>query len=531
MGHHPSRCGSSEASCRLSRQDRPKGGSLSDNRINLDRIDLNIQDAFIMMNPEGRVAFWNQNAEALLGWSPEEALGQDLHDLIAPERYHEQYRQGFTLFRQSGTGPAISKALPLFAKHKDGHEFAIELTLGAVSLANQWFAVGVIRDLALKKQIEFQLRHAERLESLGTLAGGFAHEFNNILASIIGYTELALDDAPADTLLYSNLTEVMTAGNRARDLIQQILKFSRQAGAICEPLHMKTRVMSTMKMVRAYLPASIEIRLNLQSESLIYADPARIHQMILNLCTNAGQAMPEGGLLTVTLEDITDPARLLPSRNAQAGDSYLKLTISDTGCGMNSDLLSQAFTPFFTTRQQGDGMGMGLPLVHGIVSGLNGWINPESRPGKGSTFEIYLPCMEKKHGEQVLVTTTLVKGEGRILFVDDEAPILKLGKRLLERMGYNVEAIAKPIEALERFKADPYAFHLILTDMNMPDLNGLDLAEQLLRIRPDIPIVLCTGYGIDISDQKVARSGIRAVVHKPILADQIAETLGRLLTS
>ncbi|GAB6093862.1 hypothetical protein JCM14469_01140 [Desulfatiferula olefinivorans] len=504
---------------------------MTDTSLSLDRIVMTIKDAFIMMDPKGRVAFWNRNAEAMFGWSSEDVLGRDLHGLIAPERYHEAFRKGFDAFVRHGTGPAVNKVLDLFAIHRNGHEFSIELTLGAVRIADQWYAVGMIRDLALKKQLEFQLLHAERLEALGTLAGGFAHEFNNILASIMGYAELALDDAPKNTLLYSNLTEVLTAGNRAKDLIRQVLKFSRQSGALSEALHMKTQVLATMKMVRASLPDAIDIRLDLQSEELIYADPARIHQMILHLCTNAGQAMPDGGTLTVALEDVTDPNALPPSRRAAPFSPHIRLTVRDTGRGMSTDVLSRAFTPFFTTRDQGDGVGMGLPMVHGIVSGLSGWIHPESEPGKGSSFEIFLPCMEKTEGKPVIVTTTLAHGEGHILFVDDETPILKLGSHLLERMGYRVEAVSSPLAALERFRADPDAFHLVLTDMNMPDLNGLDLAAQMLRIRPDIPIVLCTGYGIDLSDRNVAQSGIRAIVNKPILADEIAETIGRLLTT
>lgn len=504
---------------------------MTDTTLSLDRIAVAIKDAFIMMDPEGRIAFWNQNAEAMFGWSAREVIGRDLHRLIAPERYHAAFRKGFEEFTKKGTGPAINKSLDLFALHRNGQEFSIELTLGTVRIGDGWYAVGMIRDLALKKQLEFQLLHAERLEALGTLAGGFAHEFNNILASIIGYTELALDDAPKDTLIYTNLTEVLIAGSRARDLIQQVLKFSRQAGSLCEPLHLKTQILATMKLVRASLPDTIDIRLDLQSEALIYADPARIHQMILHLCTNAGQAMPDGGLLTVSLEDITDPGALPPSRRVTPPPPHIRFTVRDTGAGMSTDVLSRAFTPFFTTRNQGDGVGMGLPLVHGIVSGLSGWIDPTSEPGKGSTFEIYLPCMEKTSGQPVIATTTLAHGEGRILFVDDEAPILKLGKRLLERIGYKVEAIQGSLTALERFRADPDAYHLVLTDMNMPDLNGLDLATQILQIRPDIPIVLCTGYGIDLSDRNVAQSGIRAIVNKPILADEIAETIGRMLTT
>lgn len=504
---------------------------MDDKKISIDHIGLNIQDAIILMDPRGTISYWNQMAETLFGWSHTEALGKNLHELIAPKRYHESFINSFDHFLKSGEGPAINKVLDVSAIHKDGHEFSIELTLGAVIINDQWHAIGVIRDVALKKQLEFQLLHAERIESIGTLAGGFAHEFNNILASIIGYTELALDDAHEGTLIYSNLNEVLTAGNRARDLICQVLKFSRQIESLSEPVHMKTIITDALKMVRSSFPRSIDIHMDLQSEGMILADPSRIHQMILNLCTNAGYAMGDQGTLTVSLEDVDDLKTVHSSNSKARPGNYIKFSISDTGKGMTPDILSRAFTPFFTTKEQGKGSGMGLSQVHGVVYGLNGWINPKSEPGKGSTFDIYLPAMEKKDAAHSIRKKNLTPRTGCILFVDDEEPVVRMGKQLIEQMGYTVEALTSSLEALEHFKRTPDAYDLVITDLTMPDMNGMAMASAMTLIRPDIPIILSTGYGMTHTDQEIREAGIDVVVFKPLLSNQIAETIGRLLTS
>ncbi|MBU1168304.1 MAG: PAS domain S-box protein [Proteobacteria bacterium] len=504
---------------------------MSEKKTMFDRIGLNVQDAFIMMDPDGKISYWNQAAATMFGWKEEEILGKNLHNIIVPARYYPLFEKGFNHFLKTGKGPAINKVLDVSAKHKDGHEFSVELALGSVSIHDQWYAVGVLRDVALKKQIEFQLIHAERVESIGTLAGGFAHDFNNILASIIGYTELALDDATKDTLLYSNLTEALTAANRAKDLVRQILKFSGQLDSQAKPIHMKSCVIDAMKLVRASFPPSIDIRTNLQSEGTVMADPSRIHQMILNLCTNAGHAMESGGILSVGLEDVDDPSQLQHAKRVDKTSHYIKLSVSDTGKGMASDILSRAFTPFFTTRVQGEGTGMGLPLVHGIVTGLKGWIHPRSEPGKGSTFEIYLPILEQQAVKRPAQVSAQGHGSGLILFVDDEKPIVKMGVQLLERMGYKVEGMSSSPGALERFKASPDTFNLVITDMNMPFMNGLTMAREMIQIRPDIPIILSTGYGISFSESHIHESGIKAIVYKPLLFDEVAETIGRLLSS
>lgn len=503
---------------------------LNDSNVSLERIQMTMQDAFIMMDPLGRISYWNQGAQDIFGWSKEETLGKDLHELIAPKRYHTMYQKGFSHFIKTGKGPAINKTLTLSARHKDGHEFTIELTLAAVDIEGKWYAVGVVRDKAIQKQLEFQQLHMERLESISTLAAGFSHDFNNILASIIGYTELALDDAEKGTLLFNNLNEVLTAGNRAKDLVQQILKFGSQLDSQKEAVHLKSLIQESMKLVRASFPKDIDIKLDLTSDRHILADPSRIHQIISNLCTNACHAMKNEGQLKVSLKDVEDHDKLHAPKQIEDTRDFVRFSIEDTGMGMSRDILSRAFNPFFTTREQGEGRGMGLPMVHGIVSNLNGWIEPVSEPGKGTCFDIYLPVLSKSDSDHLNVPVQDDQGAGQILFVDDEDPITRMSKQLLERMGYKVEALTSSPEALERFRSSPESFYLVITDLAMPNMNGLDLSRELLRIRPDIPIIMCTGYGISISDNEAEEAGIKAIVYKPILSDQMAETIGRVLS-
>ena len=492
-------------------------------------LSVSPQDSIIMMDSNGEIVFWDRASELMFGWEAEEALGRKLHELIVPEILKTSCEKGIGHFARTGEGHAVGKTLELTAKHKNGHEFPVELTLGAVKIAGDWAALGVVRDVARKKQLEFHLVHAEKMESVATMAGGIAHDFNNILASIIGFTELAMDDAEKGTVLYGNLQEVLIASNRARDLVRQILKFSRQAGSDPEPIHVKTVVEETLKLIRASFPATIDIRTDLKSEAFIMADSSHVHQIVLNLCSNAESAMEDRkGVLSLSLIDMTaEDVKTETGRDAQPVP-HIRLSVSDTGIGMSTDILGKAFTPFFTTKKQGDGSGMGLSIVHGIVTGLRGRIYPHSEPGKGSTFHIYLPALASAAGSLPVKDGTSRQG-GHILFVDDEASIVKIGKRLLEKAGYTVEAVESSEEALALFKTSPDKYRLVITDLTMPRMTGIELAREIMAIRPDIPVILCTGYEKNKSIIAAMEAGIKAVVCKPILSDEIAETIGRVL--
>ena len=381
-----------------------------------------------------------------------------------------------------------------------------------------------------KMQFEEKLRQAQKMEAIGTLAGGIAHDFNNILSAIIGYTELALLDAEKRSPLYHDLQGVLQAGSRAKELVKQILTFSRQVLRECKPIQIKPIAKEVLKFLRASLPTTIEIQQDIQSDALIMADPTQIHQVVMNLCTNAEHAMREkGGLLGVKLVDVILGSDFMDDHPELKPGTYLELTVSDTGHGISAHILNRIFDPFFTTKKTGEGTGMGLSVVHGIVRSCGGVITATSEPGKGSIIKAYFPVIDRQIEPETAVEEPVPTGNERILFVDDEPVLANIGKQSLETLGYDVETRTSSIEALELFKAQQDRFHLVITDMTMPNMTGEDLAQELMRIKPNIPIILCTGFSAKIDDQKASAMGIRAFVLKPMVLREIATTIRKVL--
>jgi PAS domain S-box-containing protein len=389
---------------------------------------------------------------------------------------------------------------------------------------------GTFQDITEQKKFEAQLRQAQKMESIGTLAGGIAHDFNNILSSIIGYTELALDDVAKGTPQEDNLQEVYTAGKRARDLVKQILAFARQSDEEQKPIQVDTIAKEVLKLIRSSIPTTIEIKENIESHSLIMGNPSQVHQLFLNLCTNAAQAMEKsGGVLEVGLTDFEhhDQSPLLQS-DLKSGN-YLKITVSDTGPGISADIIDSIFEPYFTTKGVGEGTGMGLALTHGIVESYGGKITVDSELGKGTVFSIYLPITKKGADNRLYEKEILPSGTERILFVDDEVPIAKMGSQILKRLGYRVTVRTNSIEAMELFCSKPNDFDLVISDMTMPNMTGDELAMKLIAFRLDIPVILCTGYSKRITDEKAARIGIKALVYKPIVKADLSKTVRKVL--
>ena len=353
-----------------------------------------------------------------------------------------------------------------------------------------------------KKQLiaEEQLRQAQKMESIGNLAGGIAHDFNNILSSILGFTELAIDEVEKGTTIEDSLQEVYAAGKRAKHLVKQILAFARQSDEKRKPIQVDLIVKEVLKFIRSSIPTTIEIRQNIESEAIITGNATQVHQVLMNLCTNAAHAMEtQGGILSVGLKDIAvDRSTNWETLDLKIGN-YVEITVADTGTGIHPEILKNIFEPYFTTKAPGEGTGMGLAMVHGIVDSYGGKIMVDSIFGKGTTFTIYLPIEMKRGDHRLYETKEYPSGTERILFVDDEAPIAKVGGQILERLGYSVTTRTSSIEALELFKAKPDDFDLVITDMTMPNLTGDKLAIELVKIRPDIPVVLCTGYSIKIN--------------------------------
>lgn len=383
-----------------------------------------------------------------------------------------------------------------------------------------------------RKALGRQLRQAQKMEAVGTLAGGIAHDFNNILSAVIGFTEMAMDDAPPDSFLSHNMEQVLQAGLRAKHLVQQILTFSRQSEHEMKPIQLGRIIQETSKLLRASLPTTIDIHTDIRTEAFTMGDPTQMHQVLMNLCTNAGHAMREhGGRLAITLRDAA-PGEIQPKRlPGMDAEAYLMLTVQDTGHGIPGNILDRIFDPFFTTKVHTEGTGMGLSVAHGIIKSHRGSIEVESQTGRGTTFRILLPKIVSGAPESTRDALPLPPGSERVLFVDDEAMLVDMSRQILQRLGYRVTACTSSLEALRHFQDDPAAFDLVITDMTMPHMTGRDLAEELLKINPALPIILCTGFSEAITEEAAKHLGIQAFILKPIVMGELAETMRRVLDS
>ena len=381
-----------------------------------------------------------------------------------------------------------------------------------------------------KAALQEQLNQAQKMEAIGTLAGGIAHDFNNILSAIIGFTEISLRDAPQGSKLKENLQRVLNAGIRAGDLVKQILTFSRQSDREIKPVQIKSITKEALKLIRASLPATIEIEQDIQSESPVLADPTQIHQIIMNLCTNAAQAMQgTSGKMRVNLTDVTLGKEIIEAHTDIDPGNFIKLSVSDSGSGISPEIQDRIFDPFFTTKQPGQGTGLGLSMVHGIVKDCKGFITVESTPKQGTNFHVFLPTIETETDERVVTRAPLPKGTERVLFVDDEPNQVDIGTQILELLGYTVTAITSSHEALEIFRNSPEAYDLVVTDMTMPKMTGDRLAKEILAIRPDIPIIISTGYSERITPDTANALGIKEMIMKPAVVGEIATTVRRVL--
>jgi len=369
------------------------------------------------------------------------------------------------------------------------------------------------------------------MEEIGTLAGGVAHDFNNILGVIIGYAEISLDDLPEDSHIREDIKEILIAADRAKDLVNQILTFSRQTDYDLKPFRVKPLVEEFLKLIRATFPATIEIRHEIKAESdTVMSDPTQIHQVLMNLFTNAKHAMQEkGGVLEISLTEETIDKKnesVLPDLSP---GKYLKMRISDTGHGMDAVTMKRVFDPFFTTKDQGKGTGMGLSVVHGIVKSYGGEISVFSEQGKGTTFCVYLPLSDTSSPVQEKVfPEKITGGNEHVLLVDDEEAICNMTKRTLEKLGYVVTSRTSSIEALELFRRMPDKFDLVITDQTMPNLTGVGLAKELISTRPDIPIILCSGFSETINRNQAMLMGIREYITKPVVKGQLNDAIRKI---
>lgn len=397
--------------------------------------------------------------------------------------------------------------------------------------------VGISRDITEIKQAEKersslarQLRQTQKLESIGTLAGGIAHDFNNILSSIIGFTELAMDDAKKGTALEDNLEEVYLAGKRAKELVKQILTFARKPKEVHQPVNVGMIAREVLKLLRASIPVSIDIKHDVQSEASVMSDPSQIHQIFMNLCTNAAQSMEErGGKLMVQVKETTIADDFSTDIASIPPGNYVRIRVADTGAGITEKELDLVFEPYFTTKTSKEGTGLGLSVVHGIVKSCGGEIHIASTVAKGSVFTVFLPIAIGCGGTPTLVDNDHPTGVESILVVDDEMAIVKTQGSILERQGYTVTLCTNSQAALALFRTEPNRFDLVLTDMTMPLLSGDLMAQEMRLIRPDIPVILCTGYHKQMSADQALEKGFDAYEMKPVTRSVLLETVRRVL--
>ncbi len=389
------------------------------------------------------------------------------------------------------------------------------------------------RALEEKVRLERELQQAHKMESLGTLAGGIAHDFNNILYGAMGYTELCIDDTQQDTLLRDNLLEIQSGLMRAKSLVDQILAFSRQSHSEVEPIQVVPVVEEVLKLIRPTIPTTIGIKTDINvSSSSIMGDPTQIHQVIMNLCSNAAHAMEEaGGLITIELDkaDIGSDFEKNGDADFPPG-AYLRISVSDTGQGIPSGHLDRIFDPFFTSKEQGKGTGLGLAVVHGIVNAHNGRIMVESYENRGTTFDIYFPLIDDPDGGEAQPDNEHIpEGSENILLVDDQPQVVGLQKQLLERLGYKVTTKNSGKEVVKAVLNQDQTYHAIIMDMTMPEITGDGLAAKIKKINPNIQMILCTGYSEKISNAKAQKIGIDAFLRKPVANANLAKTLRRVL--
>ena len=400
----------------------------------------------------------------------------------------------------------------------------LRLADGAVS------KLSVIRDVTDLRNMEKQIQQARKMEAIGALAGGIAHDFNNILSAMLGYAELLKMSLAEGSDEHGYAGCIERAGGRAKDLVHQILTFSRRTKHETEPVELGLIVEEAAKLLRSTLPATIEIQRRIQKTSLVLANPSQIHQVLMNLGTNAGHAMREtGGVLAFELEPIELTDKLTNERMELNPGSYIRLSVSDTGHGIPPDIIDRIFDPFFTTKEPGEGTGMGLSVTHGIVKSFGGAIYVYSEEGQGTVFLIYLPVAEIPGAPRVRKDDEIPKGNERILFVDDELMLTQLGTARLEKLGYRVVARCDSLEALEVFKAKPADFDLVITDMTMPKMTGSELARKIRQLRPDIPIIMCTGFNSTIYSEDRPPSDVDAVLMKPVIIGELARMIRKAL--
>jgi len=496
-----------------------------------------IEEGYYETDLDGNITFLNDALCIIFKTPQDKIIGANYQKFIKGKYYKKTYIAYNSIYK---TGEPV-KELELEISIHDGKKrfiatsaYLINDTEGEITGFR-----GIVRDITEKKhadaerqKLESQLQQSRKLESIGTLAGGIAHDFNNILVPILGYAEMILDKIPEDSEIHSKVIGIIKSAHRAKNLVQQILTFSRRTDKKKSPFNVLPVIKETLKLIRASIPSTIKIIQNMliENNEIIMGEPIQIHQIVVNLCTNAYHAMEDmGGTLEINLSEVELDSADLQNKNMKPG-KYLKLVISDTGHGMTPEIVKRIFEPFFTTKRSEKGTGMGLSVVHGIINDLGGSINVYSEPEKGSSFHVCLPIVEMPvEGKSIKPSCGKLTGTEKILVVDDDRDITEIEQLMLEEQGYKVTKYTSSEEALTEFSSSPYKYDLIITDMTMPGMTGDKPAQKILEIRKDTPIILCTGFNDQINEDKAEAMGIRAFLIKPVRKKELCRTIRSVL--
>jgi PAS domain S-box-containing protein len=512
------------------------------NTAHLDELFEGSPDAVVLMDLEARVLRISREFAALFGYSAEEAAGRPVVDLIVPEDELENSRAGFARAR-SGERFVVERE----RRRKDGTRIHVSIKRAPIVLGGKLIGYyGIYRDITERKRAEEaqrarerereemqrQLQQAAKMEAIGRLAGGIAHDFNNILGAILGYGELAQKNLEGRAVR-RHVDQVMQAGARGKGLVERILAFSRSGLGERVPVHVQSVVEETLEILAASLTTDVRLERRLDAgDTAVVGDATQLHQVAMNLCTNALQAMEHGGVLTVALEKVAVPERRLLSHGTLLPGSYVRLSVSDTGSGIPSAVLERMFDPFFTTKGVGDGTGLGLSLVHGIVADFGGAIDVTTQAGVGTTFTVWLPASGETPRLLAEPAGELPQGNGEtVMIVDDQRSLVALAEETLAALGYEPVGFDSSVAALQAFRAEPQRFDLVVTDETMPDLAGVELAREIRRVRPELPIVLMSGYSGAQLTERARAVGVAELLRKPLVRRDIAEALGRALRS
>lgn len=506
------------------------------NRAELQRMSTVISqtaESIIVTDQDGIIQYVNPGFEKVSGYSGEEVVGKK-PSILKSGRQDDAFYEDLWKTIKAGkvwTGHFVNR-------RQDGSLYEQDASIspiinGAGEITNY---VAVKNDVTDKIRLENQLRQAQKMESLGTLAGGIAHDFNNILTIILGYADIAQSVHAEGSSSWNDLREIKNASNRARELVKQILTFSRFSEQERSLLKLKALVREDVKLLRATIPTSIEIRADIDADcGSVLADANQMHQVIMNLCSNAYQAMRStGGELSISLAGVHLTEGRFIGDVAVPADDYVRLQVRDSGTGIDKAVLERVFEPYFTTREKGEGTGLGLAVVHGIVKAHHGYITVESEVGRGTCVNVYFPRFDgdDKDVAQVVGVSqaeVLPHGTEHILLVDDEKSVVEVERRILTKLGYQITPMQSSREAFEFFSRDPARFDLMITDMSMPEMTGAELSTRILAIRPDLPIVLCTGFNEEIDEKRAKEMGIRKFILKPPSHGLLARTIREAL--